>query len=51
MNKPWPLNKLKPEEFYFSEAGYVIFTEKYHLNRGYCCKSNCKHCPYISENT
>ena len=19
---------------------------KYHLKRGYCCQSNCKHCPY-----
>ena len=24
----------------------ILFYEKYHLNRGYCCKSNCKHCPY-----
>lgn len=34
------------EDYYNSEEGYIIFTEKYHLKRGYCCKNNCKHCPY-----
>lgn len=34
------------EDFYYNEAGYKVFTEKYHLKRGYCCKSGCKHCPY-----
>jgi len=37
---------LDPEDFYYSEEGYMVFTEKYHLKRGYCCKSGCKHCPY-----
>lgn len=41
-NKP----KLEPEDFYKSPEGYIVFTEKYHLKRGYCCKSGCKHCPY-----
>lgn len=39
-------NPLDPEDFYNSEDGYIVFTEKYHLKRGYCCKSGCKHCPY-----
>ena len=39
-------NSLDPEDFYNSEEGYIVFTEKYHLKRGHCCKSNCKHCPY-----
>ena len=38
--------KLDPEDFYLSEEGYIVFTEKYHLKRGYCCKNGCKHCPY-----
>ena len=38
--------KQDPEDFYKSPEGYIIFTEKYHLKRGYCCKSGCKHCPY-----
>jgi hypothetical protein len=24
----------------------MVFTEEYHLKRGYCCKLNCLHCPY-----
>ena len=38
--------ELDPEDFYYSPEGYIIFTEKYHLKRGYCCKNGCKHCPY-----
>jgi hypothetical protein len=37
---------LDPEDYYKSKEGYIIFTEKYHLKRGYCCKNGCKHCPY-----
>ncbi|HQQ93033.1 MAG TPA: DUF5522 domain-containing protein [Bacteroidia bacterium] len=37
---------LDPEDFYLSPEGYIVFTEKYHLKRGYCCKNACKHCPY-----
>ena len=39
-------SKLTEEDCYLSPEGYVVFTEKYHLKRGYCCKSGCKHCPY-----
>lgn len=34
------------EDFYYNEQGYKVFTEAYHLKRGHCCKSGCKHCPY-----
>jgi len=34
------------EDYYTNEEGYRVFTEKYHLKRGYCCKSGCKHCPF-----
>lgn len=37
---------VESEDYYSNEEGYIVFTEKYHLKRGYCCKSNCKHCPY-----
>ena len=37
---------LEPEDYYFSEEGYLVFTEKYHLKRGSCCRSGCRHCPY-----
>jgi uncharacterized protein DUF5522 len=38
--------KLDPDDFYYSEQGYIVFTEKYLLKRGYCCQNGCKHCPY-----
>ena len=38
--------KLQAEDFYYSPEGYRVFTEIYHLKRGHCCKSGCKHCPY-----
>ncbi|MEM6346960.1 MAG: DUF5522 domain-containing protein [Bacteroidota bacterium] len=34
------------EHYYINEQGYWVFTEKYHLLRGYCCENGCKHCPY-----
>ena len=35
------------ESLYYLENGKVVFTPKYHLERGYCCGSGCRHCPYI----
>ena len=43
-------DKFAPEDYYLSPEGYIIFTEKYHLKRGYCCQSNCKHCPWKNAN-
>lgn len=37
---------LTEEDYYLSIEGYIVFTDKYHLKRGYCCKSGCKHCPF-----
>jgi hypothetical protein len=31
---------------YYFEGPYVVFTEAYHLKRGECCNSGCRHCPY-----
>jgi hypothetical protein len=33
-------------DFYVTPEGYVVWTEQYHLRRGYCCQSGCRHCPY-----
>jgi hypothetical protein len=33
------------EDFYW-EGPYMVFTEAYHLKRGYCCQSGCRHCPW-----
>jgi hypothetical protein len=35
----------QPGEFYM-EGPYMVFTAAYHLRRGYCCNSDCRHCPY-----
>jgi len=37
--------ELAPEDFYF-EGPYMVFTAAYHTKRGYCCNSDCRHCPY-----
>lgn len=37
---------LDPDDFYYTPEGYIVFTEKYLLKRGFCCKSGCRHCPY-----
>jgi len=36
--------------YYINEDGYVVFTEQYHKERGYCCGLGCLHCPYHYEN-
>jgi hypothetical protein len=37
---------LEPEDYYLNEDGLLVFTREYHLKRGYCCKSGCRHCPW-----
>lgn len=27
-------------------TGFAVFTREYHLRRGACCGSGCRHCPY-----
>lgn len=36
--------------YYINEDGYVVLTEHYHLEKGYCCGMGCLHCPYAYEN-
>ncbi len=36
------------EDFYM-EGRALVFTELYHLRRGYCCESGCRHCPFRVE--
>jgi hypothetical protein len=38
-------DKINGQQYYL-ENGYVVFTEAYHLQRGTCCGSGCRHCPY-----
>jgi hypothetical protein len=43
-----PLKKveLQADIHYYFENGFMVFTEAYHLQRGYCCSNGCRHCPY-----
>jgi hypothetical protein len=41
---------IEGEDYYFNEEGLVVLTEKYHLEKGYCCGNGCRHCPYDYEN-
>ena len=31
---------------YYFENGLLVYTAAYHLKRGHCCGSGCRHCPY-----
>jgi len=40
---------------YYFENGLLVYTAAFHLKRGYCCGSGCRHCPYeprhVASNT
>jgi hypothetical protein len=47
VNETFPKPDEQREGFhYYRENGFFVFTEKYHLLRGSCCQSGCRHCPY-----
>lgn len=41
--------KVHPD--YYFENGYLVFTEYFHLKRGVCCGSGCRHCPFDPKHT
>jgi len=36
---------IEGEDFYW-DGGLMVFTRQFHLRRGHCCGSGCRHCPY-----
>lgn len=40
---------IEDKDFYYDEFGYVVFTEQYHISKGYCCGHGCRHCPFEYE--
>ncbi|MGO8759457.1 MAG: DUF5522 domain-containing protein [Terracidiphilus sp.] len=42
---PQPSPGLELEDYYF-DGPNLVFTAAYHLKRGSCCGSGCRHCPY-----
>lgn len=46
--------KQNPDKFtegvdYYFEKGLMVLTAHFLEKRGYCCKNNCRHCPYSKE--
>ena len=37
-------------DYYINKEGYIVLTEKYHFDKGFCCGLGCLHCPYNYEN-
>ncbi|MFM8436056.1 MAG: DUF5522 domain-containing protein [Planctomycetia bacterium] len=35
-----------PQPDFYLENGLLVYTAAYHLKRGSCCGSGCRHCPY-----
>ncbi|MBV6405962.1 MAG: hypothetical protein GFGODING_02747 [Flavobacteriales bacterium] len=40
---------LEPGDCTFTPEGYLVYSARYHLKRGYCCGNRCRHCPYGHE--
>jgi hypothetical protein len=36
---------VKGQDYYIDKGRYV-FTERYLVERGFCCENGCRHCPY-----
>ena len=41
-------NDVENPYYYLSEQGHRVFTEAFHLKRGFCFNStpHCRHCPF-----
>jgi len=36
-------------DYLTTKEGYRIMTERFLINRGYCCGNGCKNCPYFPK--
>lgn len=43
---PQPSRKLIEGLDFYREGGLMVLTAWFHLKRGYCCGSGCRHCAY-----
>jgi hypothetical protein len=37
---------MEVDKDYYIDSGAIVLTEEYLVNRGRCCGSLCRHCPY-----
>lgn len=46
--KKYPIsnNRLIKDIHFYIESDNLVFTELYHITKGYCCKNGCRHCAY-----
>lgn len=40
------IKNLEEGEYFYKENGLIVLTELYHLAKGSCCMSGCRHCAY-----
>lgn len=43
------VKKKKINQDFYMENGYRVFTPEFHIKRGYCCGSGCRHCPFTPK--
>jgi len=43
--------KFEQGKDYYLEKGQIVLTEEYLANRGKCCGSGCRHCPFWPQHT
>ena len=42
-------DKFTEDVDYYFENGLMVLTAHFLKKRGYCCKNDCRHCPYSKE--
>ncbi len=43
---PLEFNEMQERLHFYREGGMIVFTEFYHILKGYCCENGCRHCAY-----
>ncbi|MFM8953460.1 MAG: DUF5522 domain-containing protein [Planctomycetaceae bacterium] len=46
MTPPAPAAPEAEQSDYYIENGLLVYRAVYHMKRGSCCGSGCRHCPY-----
>ena len=46
-----PVKLYKKDIHYYMDGERVVFTALFHIQRGQCCGSGCRHCPYDPKHT
>jgi len=41
-----PRKTVPQQADWYVENGLLVYTAAYHIKRGHCCGSGCRHCPY-----